>query len=96
MKIIKNANKTLQDFFDQYNRKQETYESKVSSRLATLLMESQNISEKSFTKVDECIEKVKVIVALNEKLVNECKNNKRPELCAELILDSILHELPLD
>lgn len=65
---------------------EQSYSKTVKNCLMNIFMESEGISEKSFSKVDELSLKCDKIIDGNKDLINSFEAaNARQELCAEII-----------
>lgn len=96
------GNKPVDNLFNYYTTRKEQEETNfnfsipkkkygdyVISSLTHIIMEEEGVSEKSFSQVDQVVEKAKHLVLDNPeaiKIVEECStNNYRHNLCAEKI-----------
>lgn len=71
-----------------------TYTDMVRSKLVDIMMQINRISEKSFKQVDDLVATIKDLVSGNDEvkaIIKNCESeDKRTQLCAELIYDQII------
>lgn len=69
-----------------FNMKIDEWEDSVKGCLVSILMEENNVSEKSFSRVDEMCKTAEALIMKDKKIVNSFKKHpSRPALCAEII-----------
>lgn len=87
---------SYKNFFGEKISHEDALLSKISSMLSSIIMEERNISEKSFSKIENIMKEVKELVSKNKdeflsqgnKYLN---SNKRLNLLAEEIYDKFLN-----